>query len=320
MDDILNLFDLDILAATIRVSIPIMLAALGGLLCLRAGVFNIALEGQMLVGSFFAIVVTEATAGLGQQLGIPSTWFGIVGGLLGGLAMSMVFGVSILRFKADHIVAGIAINLLALGVTGFLLKTIFDAQGVFRPTDMVPLPKIVIPGLEDIPFVGNTLSGHTPLVYLTFVLVLVTWVALYRMPTGLRLRSVGEQPDAARTAGIKVDRVRYQAIAWSGLLCGLAGAHLALGYSSEFTENMTQGRGFTAFVAAIFGQLDPILTMLASLLFGFADALGLRIQLEGFGISPSLVQTFPYILAIVALTISSYLSMRRRGRRNGLEA
>ena len=148
----------------------------------------------------------------------------------------------------------------------------------------------------------------------------ITWVALYRMPAGLRLRSVGEQPDAARTAGIRVDRVRYQAIVWSGLLCGLAGAHLALGYSSEFTENMTQGRGFTAFVAAVFGQLDPILTMLASLLFGFAGALGLRIQLEGFGISPSLVQAFPYILAIVALTISSYLAMRRRGRRNGLEA
>jgi len=229
--DILNLFDLDILAASIRVSIPIMLAALGGLLCLRAGVFNIALEGQMLVGSFFGIVVTEATVGLGAQLGISSTWFGIIGGLLGGLAMSMVFAVSILRFKADHIVAGIAINLLALGLTGFLLKTIFDVQGVFRPTDMVPLPKIVIPALADIPYVGDTISGHTPLVYLTFVIVLVTWVALYRMPSGLRLRSVGEQPDAARTAGIKVDRVRYQAVAWSGLLCGLAGTHLALGYS-----------------------------------------------------------------------------------------
>ena len=318
MGDIFGLFDPDILAASIRVSIPIMLAALGGLLCLRAGVFNIALEGLMLVGSFFAIVATEATVGLGAQLGIPSTWFGIVGGLLGGLVLSLVFAVSILRYKADHIVAGIAINLLALGVTGFLLKTIFDAQGVFRPTDMVPLPQIEIPLIADLPVLGDTVSGHTPLVYLTFVVVAITWVALYRMPAGLRLRSVGEQPDAARTAGIRVDRVRYQAIVWSGLLCGLAGAHLALGYSSEFTENMTQGRGFTAFVAAVFGQLDPILTMLASLLFGFADALGLRIQLEGFGISPSLVQAFPYILAIVALTISSYLAMRRRGRRNRL--
>jgi general nucleoside transport system permease protein len=318
--DIFNLFDLDILAATIRVSIPIMLAALGGLLCLRAGVFNIALEGQMLVGAFAGIVFTEWTASLGQTLGFSSAWFGILGGMLGGVAISMVFAVSILRFKADHIVAGIAINLLALGVTGFALKTIFDAQGVFRPTDMVPLPKIAIPLLQDVPLLGQTVSNHTPLVYLTFVLVLVTWVALYRMPSGLRLRSVGEQPDAARTAGIKVDRVRYQAIAWSGVLCGLAGAHLSLGYASEFTENMTQGRGFTAFVAAIFGQLDPILTMLASLLFGFAEALGLRIQLEGFGISPSLVQTFPYILAVVVLTISSAMAMRRRGRRNGLEA
>ena len=178
-----------------------------------------------------------------------------VGGLLGGLVLSLVFAVSILRYKADHIVAGIAINLLALGVTGFLLKSIFDAQGVFRPTDMVPLPQIEIPLIADLPVVGDTVSGHTPLVYLTFIVVAITWVALYRMPAGLRLRSVGEQPDAARTAGIRVDRVRYQAIVWSGLLCGLAGAHLALGYSSEFTENMTQGRGFTAFVAAVFGLL-----------------------------------------------------------------
>ena len=317
--DIFGLFDLDILAASIRVSIPIMLAALGGLLCLRAGVFNIALEGMMLVGSFVAIVVTEATVSVGQSLGFPSTWLGIIGGLLGGLALSMVFAVSILRFKADHIVAGIAINLLALGVTGFALKTIFDAQGVFRPTDMVPLPKIILPVIEDIPLVGQTISGHTPLVYLTFVIVGITWVALYRMPSGLGLRSVGEQPDAARTAGIDVDRVRYKAIAWSGLLCGLAGAHLSLGYASEFTENMTQGRGFTAFVAAIFGQLDPILTMLASLLFGFAEALGLRIQLEGLGVSPSIVQMFPYILAVVVLTISSGLNLKRRGKRNGLE-
>jgi simple sugar transport system permease protein len=317
--DIFGVFDLDILAASIRVSIPIMLAALGGLLCLRAGVFNIALEGQMLAGSFVAIVVTEATVSVGRSLGITSTWFGIIGGLLGGLALSMVFAVSILRFKADHIVAGIAINLLALGVTGFALKTIFDAQGVFRPTDMVPLPKIILPVIKDIPFVGQTISGHTPLVYLTFVIVGITWVALYRMPSGLRLRSVGEQADAARTAGIDVDRVRYKAIAWSGLLCGLAGAHLSLGYASEFTENMTQGRGFTAFVAAIFGQLDPILTMFASLLFGFAEALGLRIQLEGFGISPAIVQMFPYILAVVVLTISSGLNLKRRGKRNGLE-
>jgi simple sugar transport system permease protein len=318
--DVFGLFDLDIFAASIRVSIPIMLAALGGLLCLRAGVFNIALEGQMLVGSFTAIVVTEWTVGIGQTLGLPSTWFGIIGGLLGGLALSMVFAVSILRYRADHIVAGIAINLLALGVTGFALKTIFDAQGVFRPTDMVPLPKIMFPVIEDIPLVGETISGHTPLVYLTFVIVGITWVALYRMPRGLNLRSVGEQPDAARTAGIGVHRVRYQAIAWSGLLCGLAGAHLSLGYASEFTENMTQGRGFTAFVAAIFGQLDPILTMLASLVFGFAEALGLRIQLEGIGLSPAIVQMFPYILAVVVLTISSGLNLRRRGKRNGLES
>ena len=309
--DLTQLFDVDILAATIRVSVPILLAALGGLLCMRAGVFNIALEGQMLVGAFCGIAATEI---------FGSTWAGVIAGLLGGLAISMVLAVAVLRFKADQIVAGIAINLLALGGTGFALQRLFGVPGIFRPTDMQPLPKVDIPFLTGDDPISKTLSGHTPLVYVAFVLVGVTWVMLYKMPSGLRLRSVGEQPNAARTAGISPDRVQFLAIAWSGLLCGLAGAHLSLGYASEFVENMTNGRGFTAFVAAIFGQLDPILTMLASLLFGFAEALGLRIQLEGFGISPSIVQMFPYVLAIVVLTISSAAAMKRRGRRNGLEA
>ncbi len=183
---------------------------------------------------------------------------------------------------------------------------------------MKPRPSLRIPGLASVPVLGPMLSGQTPLVYVALGLVVVTHVILYRTPVGLAVRSVGEHPEAARTAGIDPTRVKLATIVWSGLLCGLAGAHLSLGYASEFSERMTQGRGFTAFSAAVFGQLDPAMTLLASLLFGFADAFGLRLQLEGLGVPSSIVQMFPYVLAIVALTASTALLLRRHRRIAGL--
>lgn len=277
---------------------------------MRAGVFNIALEGMMLMGAFFAIAATEVSG---------NTWVGVGGGMLAGVVFSAVFSLAVLRFRANEIVAGIAMNLLAVGLTGFFLKTFFGESGVFRPDNMEPLAFIRIPIVADIAILGPTISGHTPLVYLGFALVAVTWVVLYRRPIGLDIRSVGERDEAARTAGIDPGRIRFLMISGSGLLCGLAGAHLSLGYASEFTENMVQGRGYTAFVAAVFGQLDPVLTLGASLLFGFADALGFRIQLEDLGLPPSVVQMFPYLTAIVVLTVSSALALRRQNRRSGLE-
>jgi general nucleoside transport system permease protein len=300
-----TIVDADLFASAIRIATPVLFAALGGLLCMRAGVYNIALEGQMLAGAFAAIAVTQATG---------STWLGILGGLAAGVAMSLVFAVAVVRFKANDIVASLAVNLLASGLTAFLLTTFFDVEGVYRPENFRPLPAVQVPLLGDIPAVGDVLSGQTPLVYLGFFLVAALYVLIYRRPFGLALRAVGEHADAARTSGISPARVKTMAIALSGALCGLGGAHLSLGYASEFTNNMTQGRGFTAFAAAVFGQLDPFLTMLAALLFGFAEALGVRVQLEGIGLPPSIVQMLPYLLALLALTVSSAVAVRRMGR------
>jgi general nucleoside transport system permease protein len=305
----LHLFDNDLLASTLRIATPVALAALGGLMCMRAGVFNIALEGCMLVGAFFAIAFTAWSG---------STWIGILGGAVAGVAASLLLAVAVLGLRANEIVAGLALNLLAFGLTGFLLKTLFGGSGVLRPENFQPLPSVTIPGLDSVPVLGPMLSRQTPLVYVGLALVVITHVILYRTPIGLAVRSVGEHADAARTAGINPIRIKLGTILWSGFLCGLAGAHLSLGYASEFSERMTQGRGFTAFSAIVFGQLDPTMTFLASLLFGFADAFGLRLQLEGSGVPPSIVQMFPYGLAIVALTASTALLLRRHRRLAGL--
>jgi general nucleoside transport system permease protein len=302
MDQFFGLFNAELLSASVRIATPLILAALGGLLCMRASVFNIALEGMMLTGAFFAIVVVDRTG---------STPLGLVGGVISGIVVGVIFAVATIRFKADHIVTGIAINLGAIGVTGFALKAIFGISGQYQPSNMKALDPIDLPFVRDIPILGPMLNNHTPVIYLSLLMVVVTQILLFRTPFGLAVRSVGEYPDAARTSGIWPERVQWLVILWSGALCGLAGAHLSTGYVSQFTERMSAGRGFTAFTAIVFGASHPVYTFIACLIFGFAEALGFRIQLEGFGLPPSLVQAFPYVLAIVVLTVSSAIRMRR---------
>jgi simple sugar transport system permease protein len=296
--------DSDVLTSTIRVAAPVLLAALGGLITMRAGIYNIALEGQMISGCFAAIAATAWTGNL---------YIGILGGLVAGTLTSALLALAVLRFNANDIVASIAINLLSVGLTGFLLQTIFHVRGTYRPEGMKGLPAIHIPILEDIPVIGPAVSGQTLLVYVAIGLVAFTHVLLYRTPLGLAIRAVGEKPDAARTAGVSPALIKALAVLYSGLLCGLAGAHLSLGYASEFTVGMTAGRGFTGFSAAIFGQLHPWYTWAASLVFGLAEALGLRVQFSDLALPPSVVQMVPYVLAIVAITITCAIRMWRLG-------
>ncbi|MBS4208212.1 ABC transporter permease [Bacillus sp. FJAT-50079] len=298
------LFNADILAATFRIATPILLAALGGILCQRAGVFNIGLEGMMLVGSFSGIAAIQFAGG--------SMWAGLVGAMIAGLFISLIFAIVIINFKADHIIASIGINLLSLGLTTFLLKTLFGASGSFRPEVMNKMSVIKIPLIKDIPIIGPAIGIQHPITYFALIMVAITAIILFRTSFGLSIRSVGEMPEAARTAGIKPELVKFIVILWSGALCGLAGAHLSISIVSEFSANMVQGRGFTAFTAVIFGGAHPILTWLVTLLFGFADALGIRIELEGIGLSPSILKMYPYILAIIVLTISAAIQKKRR--------
>lgn len=300
-------FNADTIASMLRIATPLALAAIGGLLCQRAAVFNIALEGFMLMGSFASIAFVVLSGG--------SVWIGLLGSILAGVALSAIFGLSVIRFKANAIIAGIAINLFSLGMTSYLLRAAFDVQGRLKPAVIHKLEPVVLPLIDKIPFIGKAISGHSIVTYFSIVLVVLTYILLFRTETGLKICAVGESEDAARTAGIRPDRIRWLVVLLSGAFCGMAGFYLSTEIVSQFSENMVQGRGFTAFTAVVFGAAHPIAVWLVTLLFGLADAIGIRIELAGTGIPPSIIKMFPFILAIVALTISSYSEkLRMKGR------
>ncbi len=261
-----------LLASAVRQATPLLLAALGGLYSERSGVINIALEGLMLAGAFTAASVTHYSG---------SPWIGLAAGIGAGVLVALVHGVACIRFKADQVVSGTAINILFLGVPALLSGALFESTGA---TPQLP---------------QGQLMPLAPIV-LAFVLVPVTWYVLNRTPFGLRLRAVGENPEAADTAGVNVARVRFAAVMLSGALAAIGGAYLSIGQSSLFARNMTAGRGFIALAALIFGKWRPVQTMLACLLFGFAEALS--IQMQGVSQIPvQFIQIVPYVLTIVVL-------------------
>lgn len=243
-----GIINAELFAAMLRVATPLLLVALGGLMCQRAEIFNIGIEGYMLMGAFFAIFFIDR---------FGNSWMGLIGGILGGTGLCMVYALFVIKFKANHILTSIAVNYLSTGLTTFLLIPIYGVKGGYRPEHMEMLPTVDIPFVEEIPFVGKVLSGHTVTVYLGLALIVITWFILFKTPFGMLVRSVGSNPDAVRTAGVRPETVQFLVILWCGILCGLAGAHLSTGYASEFTENITQGRGFTAFSAIVFGGGAP---------------------------------------------------------------
>lgn len=292
----------EMLSSTIRITTPILLMALGGMLCERANVFNIALEGMALIGSFFAVAFVSFTGG--------NVWVGLLGGILSGVVYSAIFALTITKFKANHIIASIALNTLAAGLTQFLLTAIFDQQGTYNPPTINKLDNITIPGINKVPILG-AISGQSIVTYFAVLMVIVFYIYLYKTSAGLRLWSVGESEDAAKTAGVNLTLTKWKAVLISGALCGLAGSYLSIISVSGFTKGMLAGRGFTAFTAYTFGGATPVGSFLASLLFGFAEALGIRIELIGSKIPSSIVDMFPYVIALIALAYSSW----RRGRR-----
>jgi ABC-type uncharacterized transport system permease subunit len=278
-----DLFTVALLFSTIRLATPLVWAATGGLFSERAGVVNIALEGLMLAGAFTAAAVTWYAG---------SFWAGLAAAGLAGAAVAAVLAVACIRFEANAVVAGTGINILFLGLPAVLSGALFLSSG---STPQVPQEQLV-PALGEVSLLS----------ILALVAVSVTWYTLYRTPFGLRLRAVGENPEAADAAGVRVLRIRYAAVILSGVLAGIGGAYLSIGQSSLFTRNMTAGRGFIALAALIFGKWRPVQTMLACLLFGFADAL--TIQMQGVAKLPSgedvpvqFVQMIPYVLTIVVL-------------------
>ena len=268
-----DIFTLAILSSTVRFATPFLLAALGGLFSERSGVINIALEGLMLAGAFTSATVT-------YYAGNP--WIGLLAGIAAGLLVALVHAVACIRFDADQVVTGMAINILMLGVPTLISQALFETTG-----STPPIPR-------------TNLIPKTP-IFIAFGLVPVIWYVLYRTRFGLRLRASGENPEAADTAGVSVVRIRYAGVLLSGVLAAIGGAYLSIGQSSLFTRNMTAGRGFIALAALIFGKWRPVQTMFACLLFGFAEAASIQMQ----GVIPNVrveyIQIIPYILTMVVL-------------------
>ncbi len=290
-----EIFSLALIYSTIRLATPLVLAALGGLFSERAGVINIALEGLMLAGAFTAASVTHRTG---------SPWIGLAAAIVAGMLVAGIHAVACIKYKADQVVSGTAINILMLGVPALLSGAFFQSTG---STPQIPI---------------NNLLPYAPII-IAVVLVAATWYVLYRTPFGLRLRAVGENPEAADTAGISVTRIRYIAVLLSGALAAIGGAYLAIGQSSLFVRNMTAGRGFIALAALIFGKWKPVQTLLACLLFGFAEAVS--IQLQGVGIPifgavrkipVHFIQMFPYVLTMIVL--AGFIGLSRAPRALGL--
>ena len=268
-----EILKLSILFSTIRMATPLLLAALGGLFSERAGVINIALEGLMLAGAFTSATVTHYAG---------SPWIGLLGGIAAGVIIALIHAAACIQFQADQVVTGTAINILMLGVPTLVSGALFETTG---STPQIPRENLI---------------PNAPVV-IAFILVPVIWYMLYRTPFGLRLRAAGENPEAADTAGVSVARIRYAGVLLSGALAAIGGAYLSIGQSSLFTRNMTAGRGYIALAALIFGKWRPVQTMLACLLFGFAEAVAIQMQ----GVIPYVrveyIQIIPYVLTIVVL-------------------
>lgn len=285
-----QLFDLALLNTTLRVLTPILLAALGGALCSRAGLFNVGLEGFMLLGAFSAIA---------GNYYFHNIFLAILFAILVVSVFSLIFAYLSINLRANVIVVGIAMNALAAGLTTFSLRTLFDVKGAFYDKEMVGLPKWNIPVVEDIPVLGPIISGHTPIVYLAFVIAGVMWYYFYRTKNGFRFLAAGENPLAASSIGIRVRRYQYGAVLANGVLCALAGAQLSLGQLTMFTEGMTAGRGFIALVATMLGQSGPLGVTASSLLFGFMEAVSIRFQ--GLALPTHFTQMLPYVVTIAAM-------------------
>lgn len=291
------LLDASVWASAIRGATPILLAALGCLLCAKAGITNLAIDGFITVGCFISIAVVNITGG--------NVWLGILGGMIGTGVYSLIFGLSVIKFKSNHIITSIAMNLLSTGITEFLMAPVFKAQGLFRPSNIKKIDPIHFDFLENIPVLNVLVNDQSIVVLITIGLVLALWFVLKKTSYGLNVISVGQSLGAAQSAGVKPDRVRWSVVILSGVLCGLAGAYLSTIILSEFSVGMVAGRGFTAYTSVVFGAYHPVGIALASLLFGFADAFSIQIELLKPGIATSLVSMIPYILALVVLTISA---------------
>jgi ABC-type uncharacterized transport system permease subunit len=300
-------FKADFLFAVIRITAPILFAALGAVIAEKAGVTNIGLEGTMMISALFGVLISYWT---------QSWLLGVLGALLVGAVLGLLMGFFALKLKTDIILAGIAVNMMGGGGTIFMLYMFTGMRGntgaLVSPNILIPT--VNIPLIADIPVLGEILSGHSVLTYIAFLFVFVLWMLLYKTPLGLNIRAVGENSNAAQSVGVSVLKVKYIAIAISGALAGLGGAFMSMYYSQGWNSGMVAGRGFIALAAQAMGKGEPVGAMLSSLLFGLAQAL--RTKASGLqGVSSYLVSLIPYVVTVLGLVIYAASTIKKIKKR-----
>ena len=298
-----TIFKAEFLFSIIRITAPILFAALGAVVASKAGVFNIGLEGIMMISALFGVLFSYWT----------QSWVvGVLAAMLVGVLLGLMMGFFALKLKTDIILAGIAVNMMGAGGTIFLLYMFTGMRGntgsLVSPNILIPT--VNIPLIKDIPILGDVLSGHSVLTYVAFLLVWLIWLLLYRTPVGLNIRAVGENPNAASSVGVSVKKIQYIALALSGALAGFGGAFMSMYYSQGWNSGMVAGRGFIALAAQAMGRGEPVGAMFSSLLFGLAQAL--RTKVSGLqGVSSYLVSLIPYLVTILGLVIYAASTIKR---------
>jgi general nucleoside transport system permease protein len=293
----------DFAFSVLRVTTPILFAALGALISSRAGIINIGMEGSMLVAALTGVVVSAYTG---------SAWIGLLGAVLSGILLSAILAYFTLKIKTDIILGGIAINMFASGGTIFILYLLSGDKGASTSLASKSLPSIHIPILKDIPVLGDILSGHNVLTYISILSVFIVFYLLKRTPLGLRIRSVGENPHAAQSVGVSVYKVQYTSLLLSGLFAGLGGAYMSMGYLSMFTRDMIAGRGWIAIAAEAMGRGSTMGTTATAFLFGAADALSNAFQV--LKIPAELIFTIPYVATVIGLLVFSIRETRLKAK------
>ena len=290
------------LYSVLRLSTPILLATMAALVSDRAGVTNIRIEGTMLFSALMGVVGSAFT---------QSCWVGLLVAIVAGMLFSLLLSFFHLWLKTNLVLTCIALNSLSSGLTIFILFMLTGDRGVSTALQSVDLPKLDLPLIRNIPFVGDVLSGHSVLTYLAVVVVILVAVLLYKTKLGTYIRAVGESPQAIETAGFPARRIRFLALLISGAIAGMGGAFMSMAYVSGFTKDMVSGRGFIALAAEAMGRGRPLMSSLAALLFGFTDSLANNLQV--LGLSSDLARMFPYVITIIALSI--YAGRSSRGRK-----
>lgn len=286
----------------IRSTTPILFAALASLVSSISGITNMALEGIMLSSALVAVLGSAFSGNI---------WIGLLSAIIVSIILSLVLGFFAMRMKADEIMVAIAINLMASGGTVFLLYLVTGNKGTSSSLNSGVFPSIDIPIIENIPFIGNVISGHNILVYFAILAVFVVYYILYKTPLGLRIRSIGGNEEAAASVGVSVEKTRYIALTISGVLTGFAGTFMSMGYLTIFTANMTSGRGYIALAASNVGGKSPFGTLLASGLFGVFDSLGNQLQTVS-NIPQEFVFMIPYLATVILYTFFTYQRTKKK--------